>query len=122
GSGARERVTPARTTTDAGSGPEEPASPRSDAQETADAAPAPGRGEPAPGRDEHVVEQVEHVASGRAWDPVPVPPPTYTMKASAPRREPAPLTADAVASPTRPVAGEATGTRGEATASGTADD
>ncbi|WP_315097622.1 hypothetical protein [uncultured Cellulomonas sp.] len=26
-----------------------------------------------------------------AWSPVPVPRPTYTMKASAPRREPAPL-------------------------------
>ncbi|WP_265522619.1 hypothetical protein [Oerskovia flava] len=32
--------------------------------------------------------------SGRAWDPVPVPRPTYTMKATAPRREPAPLPED----------------------------
>lgn len=32
----------------------------------------------------------DHVPSGRAWDPVPVPRPTYTMKASAPRRGPAP--------------------------------
>lgn len=33
-------------------------------------------------------------AAGRAddgWQPVPVPPPTYTMKSAAPRREPAPL-------------------------------
>ncbi|WP_286217132.1 hypothetical protein [Paraoerskovia sediminicola] len=29
---------------------------------------------------------------GRAWNPVPVPRPTYTMKPAAPRREPAPLT------------------------------
>ncbi|WP_123307249.1 hypothetical protein [Cellulomonas sp. PhB143] len=28
---------------------------------------------------------------GRAWNPVPVPRPTYTMKPAAPRREPAPL-------------------------------
>jgi hypothetical protein len=37
------------------------------------------------GRDE------DRVPSGRAWDPVPVPRPTYTMKPTAPRREPAPL-------------------------------
>ncbi|MFB8230149.1 hypothetical protein [Cellulosimicrobium sp. NPDC055967] len=43
----------------------------------------------------------DHVPSGRAWDPVPVPPPTYTMKPTAPRREPAPLTDDDVVSPTR---------------------
>jgi hypothetical protein len=29
-----------------------------------------------------------------AWSPVPVPPPSYTLKPSAPRREPAPLPAD----------------------------
>ncbi|MDF2806267.1 MAG: hypothetical protein K0S43_1213, partial [Cellulosimicrobium sp.] len=43
----------------------------------------------------------DHVPSGRAWDPVPVPPPTYTMKPTAPRREPAPLTDDDVVSPAR---------------------
>ncbi|WP_426309466.1 hypothetical protein [Cellulosimicrobium sp. E-16] len=50
-----------------------------------------------------VVEVVEedHVPSGRAWDPVPVPPPTYTMKPTAPRREPVPLTDDDVVSPAR---------------------
>src|SRR5690606_18624436 len=31
------------------------------------------------------------------WVPVPVPPPTYTLKPSAPRREPAPLPADGLA-------------------------
>ncbi|WP_251150528.1 hypothetical protein [Cellulosimicrobium sp. Marseille-Q4280] len=40
-------------------------------------------------------EQTEdRVPSGRAWDPVPVPRPTYTMKPTAPRREPAPLAED----------------------------
>ncbi len=34
-----------------------------------------------------------HIPSGRAWDPIPVPPPTYTLKAAAPRREPTPLSA-----------------------------
>ncbi|MBO3086590.1 hypothetical protein [Cellulomonas fengjieae] len=39
------------------------------------------------------VEAAEPEASSddEAWSPVPVPRPTYTMKASAPRREPAPL-------------------------------
>jgi len=123
--GARERVTPASTTSDAVSGPEEPASPPVAAPGASDA------DAPAPGRDEPVAEEAEHVASGRAWDPVPVPPPTYTMKPSAPRREPAPLTADDVASPTRAGAAAAssvsTSTAGgaparqEATASGTPD-
>lgn len=37
-------------------------------------------------------EQAESAAeTDEAWSPVPVPRPTYTMKASAPRREPAPL-------------------------------
>jgi hypothetical protein len=62
---------------------------------------APGTGsdseEPAPERAE---ARRADVPSGRAWDPVPVPPPTYTMKPTAPRREPAPLTADDV-SPAR---------------------
>ncbi|MBD5786578.1 hypothetical protein IF650_10330 [Cellulosimicrobium terreum] len=39
-----------------------------------------------------------HEPTGRAWDPVPVPAPTYTMKPTAPRREPAPLTPDDVTS------------------------
>ncbi|WP_028050814.1 hypothetical protein [Cellulomonas sp. URHD0024] len=33
----------------------------------------------------------EQPAEDEAWSPIPVPRPTYTMKASAPRREPAPL-------------------------------
>lgn len=70
----------------------------------------PASEEPAPAADEPgtaaqtapTVEAVdaEHVPTGRAWDPVPVPPPTYTMKPTAPRREPAPLTDDDVVSPT----------------------
>ncbi|WP_144723059.1 hypothetical protein [Cellulosimicrobium sp. TH-20] len=72
----------------------------------------PASEEPAPAADElttvrettPVVEvevvDAERVPTGRAWDPVPVPPPTYTMKPTAPRREPAPLTDDDVVSPT----------------------
>lgn len=45
----------------------------------------------------------DHVPSGRAWDPVPVPRPTYTMKPSAPRREPAPLPQDEPAAAAAPV-------------------
>lgn len=50
--------------------------------------------------DQHVATQgVERAARGTvpqrtsAWSPVPVPPPSYTLKPSAPRREPAPLPA-----------------------------
>ncbi|MBO9553208.1 hypothetical protein [Cellulomonas sp.] len=35
--------------------------------------------------------EADEAASDEAWSPVPVPRPTYTMKATAPRREPAPL-------------------------------
>ncbi|MCB7136984.1 hypothetical protein [Cellulosimicrobium marinum] len=60
-------------------------------------APAGGAETPVVAENSDAVEgsdgpEVEHVPSGRAWDPVPVPRPTYTMKAPAPRREPAPLT------------------------------
>ncbi|MEV8028167.1 hypothetical protein [Cellulosimicrobium funkei] len=67
--------------------------------------PAPAADEPATVRETTPVVEVEvvdaeRVPTGRAWDPVPVPPPTYTMKPTAPRREPAPLTDDDVVSPT----------------------
>lgn len=39
-------------------------------------------------------EEMTAVARADAWDPVPVPRPTYTMKATAPRREPMPLPSD----------------------------
>ena len=99
GASPRERVTAPSTTTAEDSGSEEPASARAGSSEA-----------PAVATDvaDEVVEVVEvevvdeeHVPSGRAWDPVPVPPPTYTMKPTAPRREPAPLTADDVVSPAR---------------------
>ncbi len=99
GASPRERVTAPSTTTAEDSGSEEPASARTGSSEA-----------PAVATDvaDEVVEVVEvevvdeeHVPSGRAWDPVPVPPPTYTMKPTAPRREPAPLTADDVVSPAR---------------------
>ncbi|SDF71886.1 hypothetical protein SAMN04487781_2366 [Cellulosimicrobium cellulans] len=68
--------------------------------------PAPAADEPTTAREtapvvEAEVVDAERVPTGRAWDPVPVPPPTYTMKPTAPRREPAPLTDDDVVSPTR---------------------
>lgn len=67
--------------------------------------PAPAADEPTTVRETTPVVEVEvvdaeRVPTGRAWDPVPVPPPTYTMKPTAPRREPAPLTDDDVVSPT----------------------
>lgn len=67
--------------------------------------PAPASDEPTTVRETTPVVEVEavdaeRVPTGRAWDPVPVPPPTYTMKPTAPRREPAPLTDDDVVSPT----------------------
>lgn len=40
-------------------------------------------------------------AQGTTWAPVPVPRPTYTLKGSAPRREPAPLVLDEAASDVR---------------------
>ena len=71
----------------------------------ASAGPAPAADEPTTVRETTPVVEVEvvdaeRVPTGRAWDPVPVPPPTYTMKPTAPRREPAPLTDDDVVSPT----------------------
>ncbi|MGA4778013.1 hypothetical protein ACPCUX_05670 [Cellulosimicrobium sp. AB352] len=67
--------------------------------------PAPAADDPTTARETTPVVEVEavdaeRVPTGRAWDPVPVPPPTYTMKPTAPRREPAPLTDDDVVSPT----------------------
>lgn len=69
--------------------------------------PAPAADEPTTVRETTPVVEVEvvdaeRVPTGRAWEPVPVPPPTYTMKPTAPRREPAPLTDDDVVSPTVP--------------------
>lgn len=53
--------------------------PRAAAAPAALAAPAPQAAQPAPDEGDE------------AWSPVPVPRPTYTMKPTAPRREPAPL-------------------------------
>ncbi|MBC7292454.1 MAG: hypothetical protein H5T83_14120 [Actinotalea sp.] len=53
-----------------------------------------------------VEDGVPHRTS--AWSPVPVPPPSYVLKPSAPRREPAPLPAD------EHLATPAAGTRGSA--------
>lgn len=47
-------------------------------------------------REQHARSAVE-VAPETTWAPVPVPRPTYTLKPSAPRREPAPLVVDAPA-------------------------
>ncbi len=98
-SSPRERVTASSTTAAEDSGSEEPATARG------------GSGATSVVVTETSVEATEvvevevvdedHVPSGRAWDPVPVPPPTYTMKPTAPRREPAPLTDDDVVSPAR---------------------
>jgi hypothetical protein len=41
---------------------------------------------------------------GTPWVPVPVPPPTYTMKPAAPRSEPAPLDLPPISCPTSPAA------------------
>ncbi|QJW35918.1 hypothetical protein [Cellulosimicrobium protaetiae] len=94
----RERATSSSTTVAEDPGSEEPAS--------ASAGPAAVVTEVAVEVAEVVEVDVapadeDHVPSGRAWDPVPVPPPTYTMKPTAPRREPVPLTDDDVVSPTR---------------------
>ncbi|QUB99874.1 hypothetical protein [Cellulosimicrobium cellulans] len=75
------------------------------AESPASEEPAPAADEPTTVRETTPVVEVEvvdaeRVPTGRAWDPVPVPPPTYTMKPTAPRREPAPLTDDDVVSPT----------------------
>lgn len=43
------------------------------------------------GENQTVAATETAAADDEAWSPVPVPRPTYTMKASAPRREPAPL-------------------------------
>ena len=52
-------------------------------------------------------------AAGEGWSPVPVPRPTYTTKASAPRREPLPLVVEEVA-PAAAVAAEDSSTRSSA--------
>ncbi|UKJ62339.1 hypothetical protein H1Q78_10955 [Cellulosimicrobium cellulans] len=97
-SSPRERTTASSTTTAEDSGSEEPASARGAAGATAVVV-AEVSVEATEVVEVEVVDE-EHVPSGRAWDPVPVPPPTYTMKPTAPRREPAPLTDDVV-SPAR---------------------
>ena len=51
---------------------------------------APGRAVRPSNTDTQMFEAVA-APDGDAWSPVPVPRPTYTMKAPAPRREPAPL-------------------------------
>ncbi|WP_141390196.1 hypothetical protein [Cellulosimicrobium cellulans] len=94
-SSARERTTASRTTTAEDPGSEEPASARGAAGATAVVVTEVSV-EATEVVEVEVVDE-EHVPSGRAWDPVPVPPPTYTMKPTAPRREPAPLTDDVVA-------------------------
>ncbi|WP_454042945.1 hypothetical protein [Cellulosimicrobium sp. Marseille-Q8652] len=76
GTGTRETSSTARTDDDPAEG--------SSARPERDEAPTAVATEAGEGR----------VPSGRAWDPVPVPRPTYTMKPTAPRREPAPLTDD----------------------------
>jgi hypothetical protein len=90
----------ARATVRTGTATDEPRAPRSAADvDDATAAPAPAAETrtdaqppaPTPGVEKAGDRRDDHVASGRAWDPVPVPRPTYTMKPSAPRREPAPL-------------------------------
>ncbi|WP_264031702.1 hypothetical protein [Cellulosimicrobium sp. SH8] len=96
GSSPRERVTAPGTTTAEDSGSEEPASAHAGSSE----APAVATAEAAQVVEVEGVDE-DRVPSGRAWDPVPVPPPTYTMKPTAPRREPAPLTDDDVVSPAR---------------------
>ncbi|WP_277516093.1 hypothetical protein [Cellulosimicrobium cellulans] len=95
-SSARERTTASSTTTAEDSGSEEPAPARAGATAVVVTEVSVEATEvvEVEGVDE------EHVPSGRAWDPVPVPPPTYTMKPTAPRREPAPLPDDVV-SPAR---------------------
>jgi len=105
-SAPREAVTAPSAPEAEGSGSEEPA-PAGEAAPARDAAHEPS---PIVARAD-VVDAAEagtaaedHVPSGRAWDPVPVPPPTYTMKPTAPRREPAPLTDDDVVSSARPAA------------------
>ncbi|MBM7821075.1 hypothetical protein JOE63_003552 [Cellulosimicrobium cellulans] len=99
GSSPRERVTAPSTTTAEDSGSEEPASARAGSSE-APAVATDVADEAAPVVEVEAVD-ADRVPSGRAWDPVPVPPPTYTMKPTAPRREPAPLTDDDVVSPAR---------------------
>lgn len=93
-SSPRERTTASSTTAAEDSGSEEPATARGDTSVIVTEVSVEAT---------EVVEVVDedHVPSGRAWDPVPVPPPTYTMKPTAPRREPAPLTDDDVVSPAR---------------------
>ncbi|MFF2270167.1 hypothetical protein ACFVTZ_18040 [Cellulosimicrobium cellulans] len=98
-SSPRERATASSTTAAEDSGSEEPASARGGSG----AAPVVVTETSVEVTEVVEVEIVDedHVPSGRAWDPVPVPPPTYTMKPTAPRREPAPLTDDDVVSPAR---------------------
>ncbi|WP_435736906.1 hypothetical protein V5D56_19400 [Cellulosimicrobium sp. PMB13] len=79
--------TSARGTSRAGSG-----APRTDDDPAEDSSARPERDEPQTTATADAAE--DHVPSGRAWDPVPVPRPTYTMKPTAPRREPAPLAED----------------------------
>ncbi|MFD4994350.1 hypothetical protein ACFWH7_12190 [Cellulosimicrobium cellulans] len=98
-SSPRERTTASSTTAAEDSGSEEPATARGGPGVTARVV-TQVSGEATEVVEVEVVDE-DHVPSGRAWDPVPVPPPTYTMKPTAPRREPAPLTDDDVVSPAR---------------------
>jgi len=98
-SSLRERVTASSTTAAEDSGSEEPATARGGSGVTSVVVTKTSV-EATEVVEVEVVDE-DHVPSGRAWDPVPVPPPTYTMKPTAPRREPAPLTDDDVVSPAR---------------------
>lgn len=106
-SSPRERVTASSTTAAEDSGSEEPATARGGSGVTSVVVTKTSV-EATEVVEVEVVDE-DHVPSGRAWDPVPVPPPTYTMKPTAPRREPAPLTDDDVVSPARAGAAPAPG-------------
>lgn len=88
-----DRVRPAAQAT--------PATPATAAGEVAAAAVPAQRTDPAAGAaaERATAQEGERRAPGTvpqrtsAWSPVPVPPPSYTLKPSAPRREPAPLPA-----------------------------
>lgn len=56
------------------------------------------------------------------WVPVPVPPPTYTLKPSAPRREPAPLPADGLVTSSAAAPADATTATDDATTTADADE
>lgn len=94
--GARQAVPEARETSER-SGAREHQVARRDAQ-VPDETRAANVADPSGGAGEPEVAGPT-TPSGRAWDPVPVPAPTYTMKPAAPRREPAPLPPEETAQP-----------------------